>query len=71
LLRFARNDALKPHHLKDIPMTEPYDDMPEDMDAFRDVLARRTELLLEARGHEIPDPPSAAAAAGDTAPEAR
>jgi hypothetical protein len=30
-----------------------YDDMPEDMDAFRENLARRIDAFMEARGHEI------------------
>ena len=30
-----------------------YDDMPEDMDAFRENLARRIDAFVEARGHEF------------------
>ena len=32
-----------------------YDDLPEDMDAFREHLARRIEVFMETRGHEIDD----------------
>ncbi|HEX5210465.1 MAG TPA: hypothetical protein VFW22_01860 [Pseudolabrys sp.] len=40
---------------------EPYDDMPEDMDAFRNALAERIRIFCETRAREIPDPPPEAA----------
>ena len=32
-----------------------YDDMPEDIDAFREQLAQKIEAFMEARGDEIVD----------------
>jgi hypothetical protein len=43
------NTLLSQHPMR---AAEPYDDMPEDMDAFRVELARRIDALLESRPEE-------------------
>ncbi|MBI2715170.1 MAG: hypothetical protein HYX37_12060 [Rhizobiales bacterium] len=52
LMRTLRelNALLSQHNAQ---AAQPYDDMPEDMDAFRLDLARRIDAFVESRGHEI------------------